>query len=174
MLPRGHMSSLVVGYDFSHTGHAALRRAVELASGEAHVLHVLCVLDRHEPLPSIPAEDGVDYRYVERVVRALDVAVRDELRATAPFADLPFHVHARIGKPANELVELAREVRADLVVVGSHGLTGLERLLVGSVSEKVTREANCSVEVVRGEPSHGRASLKAWRSFGSPTTHRSS
>src|SRR5215212_2589164 len=59
----GMMSSIVVGYDFSHTGHAALRRAVSVASDEAHVLHVLCVLDAHEPLPSIPAEDGVDYRY---------------------------------------------------------------------------------------------------------------
>jgi nucleotide-binding universal stress UspA family protein len=168
------MSSIVVGYDFSHTGHAALRRAVELAAGESSTLHVLCVLDPHDPLPSIPAEDGVDYRYVDRVMRALDVAVRDELRDTAPGADVPFHVHARIGKPAGELVTLAREVAADLVVVGSHGLTGLERLLVGSVSEKVTREANCSVEVVKGEATRGRASLQAWRSYGSPTTHRSS
>ena len=166
------MSSIVVGYDFSHTGHAALRRAVELASDEAHVLHVLCVLDKHEPLPSIPAEAGVDLRYVDRVMRALDVAVRDELRDVAPGADIPFHVYARIGKPATELVELAREVHANLVVVGSHGLVGLERLLVGSVSEKVLREANCSVEVVKGEHTHGRASLDAWRSYGSPTTHR--
>jgi len=168
------MPSIVVGYDFSHTGHAALRRAVELASDEAHTLHVLCVLDHHEPLPSIPAEDGVDYRYVDRVMRALDVAVRDELRDTAPGLDILFHVHARIGKPAAELVELAREVRADLVVVGSHGLTGLERLLAGSVSAAVMRDAICSVEVVKGEATRGHASLPSWRSYGSPTTHRSS
>lgn len=174
MLPVGHMSSIVVGYDFSHTGHAALRRAVFLASDEAHVLHVLCVLDAHEPLPSIPAEAGVDSRYVDLVTRALDVAVRDEMRDSAPGVEIPFHVHARIGKPAAELCELAREVGADLVVVGSHGLTGLERLLVGSVSEKVTREANCSVEVVKGEATQGHASLDSWRNYGSPTTHRSS
>ena len=168
------MSSIVVGYDFSHTGHAALRRAVILAAAEGHVLHVMCVLDASDPLPSIPADAGVDDHYVDRVMRALDVCVRDELLDTAPGVDIPFQVHARIGKPAKELVALAREVAAELVVVGSHELTGLERLLVGSVSAAVTREANCSVEVVKGGRSHGRASLEAWRNYGSPTTHRSS
>jgi hypothetical protein len=60
-----------------------------------------------------------------------------------------FFVHARIGKAAAEILELAREVGADLIIVGSHGLTGVERLLLGSTSEHVVREAGCPVEVAR-------------------------
>jgi hypothetical protein len=60
-----------------------------------------------------------------------------------------FFVHARIGRAVEEILLLCREVGADLVFVGSHGLTGLERMLVGSVSERVVREAHCPVMVVR-------------------------
>jgi hypothetical protein len=59
-------------------------------------------------------------------------------------------VHARIGaKPATEILQLAKEIGADLIIVGSHGLTGVERFLVGSTSERIVREAGCSVEIAR-------------------------
>jgi hypothetical protein len=52
-------------------------------------------------------------------------------------------------KPSRAILALAGEVGADLIIVGSHGLTGVERLLLGSTSETVVREAKCSVEVAR-------------------------
>jgi hypothetical protein len=64
-------------------------------------------------------------------------------------ADVQFFVHARIGKPAQEILALAAEVGADLIFIGSHGKTGVERLLLGSVSERVVREAGCPVLVAR-------------------------
>jgi nucleotide-binding universal stress UspA family protein len=55
----------------------------------------------------------------------------------------------REGDPASMIVEQAREWQADLIVVGSHGYTGLKRLVLGSVAQSVVSHAPCSVEVVR-------------------------
>ena len=141
--------NVVVGFDFSPSGRLALERAATLAARSPQcVLHVLSVLDAREAIPGIPAEDGVDYRYAEHVQEHLAREVWVELE-TAGAGTVHFFVHARIGKPAKELLELAREVGADLILLGNHGLTGLERLLIGSTSEKVVREAGCSVEIVR-------------------------
>ena len=62
-----------------------------------------------------------------------------------------FYVHARIGQPAEQLLQVARDVGADLILVGSHEGKGLERVVLGSVSEQVVREAGCTVEVVRAK-----------------------
>ena len=146
-----HFDHVVVGYDFSHTGHQALRRAVALAArGPQIVLHVICVIDPHEPIPSLPSYDGVDHIYAARVQEALAFEMQKELEAADVVGRVHFFVHARIGrKPADEILRLAGEVGAELIVIGSHGLTGLERLLLGSTSEKIVREAGCSVEVAR-------------------------
>jgi nucleotide-binding universal stress UspA family protein len=53
------------------------------------------------------------------------------------------------GEPATEIVHYARDAGIDLIVMGTHGRTGLDRLLMGSVAEKVMREAPCSVLVVK-------------------------
>jgi len=146
-----HVSHVVVGFDFSHSAHAALDRAVALAArAPHHVLHVACVIDPRTPIPSIPAYDGVDHMYAARIQEALAVTVQEVLDAAQPIGRVHFFVHARIaGDAADELCELAGEVGADLIIVGSHDLTGLERLLVGSVAERVVRHAGCSVEVAR-------------------------
>ena len=62
-------------------------------------------------------------------------------------------VHAnRIGQPADEITQYAKESKADLIVVGAHGTSLLTRMLIGSTSETVARHAPCSVLVVRGTP----------------------
>jgi nucleotide-binding universal stress UspA family protein len=143
-------SQVVVGYDFSHSGKAALYRAIALATrAPFHVLHVACIVDRHAPPPVIAHHGPVDYAYTERVQQALTDVISQELRATDTQGKVHFCVHVRIGKPAEELLALARDVGADLIIVGSQGLTGVERLVLGSVSEKIVREAKCTVEVAR-------------------------
>jgi len=62
---------------------------------------------------------------------------------------VPVEVVARQGDPATTIVEEARDWQADLIVVGSHGRTGIQRLLLGSVAQAVVSRASCSVEVVR-------------------------
>lgn len=143
-------SQVVVGYDFSHSGNAALYRAIALAvRAPFHVLHFACVVDRHAPLPVTGHHGQVDYEYTERVQQSLTDLITQELRAAEVQNRVHFFVHVRIGKPAEELLALARDVGADLIIVGSKGLTGVERFVLGSVSEKVVREAKCTVEVAR-------------------------
>jgi nucleotide-binding universal stress UspA family protein len=144
------ISPVVVGYDFSHSGRAALRRAVTLA-GRApfHVLHVVCVVDPKEAIPSLPSYNGVDYMYAARVQEALAAETQRELEQADVHGSVHFFVHARIGKAAPELLALAAEIGADLIIVGSKGMTGLERLILGSTSEQVMREAGCTVEIAR-------------------------
>jgi len=142
-------SQVVVGYDFSHSGNAALYRAIALAArAPFHVLHVACIVDRHAP-PVIAHHGPMDYAYTERLQQALTDVIAQELRAANTQGSVHFCVHVRIGKPAEELLELAHDVGADLIIVGSTGLTGVERLFLGSVSEKIVREAKCTVEVAR-------------------------
>ena len=145
------LTHVIVGYDFSHSAHPALQRGVAIASrAPSHVLHVISVIDPRATIPSIPSYDGVDYMYAARVQEVLAVHIQQELELANVQSRVHFFVHARIGeKPATEILELAREVGADLIIVGSHGLTGVERFLVGSTSERIVREAGCSVEIAR-------------------------
>ncbi|HLL21428.1 MAG TPA: universal stress protein [Kofleriaceae bacterium] len=147
------VSHVIVGYDFSQSAHAALQRAVAIVSrAPTHVLHVICVIDPRAPIPSVPSYDGVDLMYAARVQEVLAVHIQQELELSNVQSRVHFFVHARLGdKPAKEILELAEEVGADLIVVGSHGLTGVERFLVGSTSERIVREAGCSVEIARAK-----------------------
>lgn len=180
------ISPVVVGYDFSHSGRAALHRAVTLA-GRApfHVLHVVCAVDPREAIPALPSYNGVDYMYAARVQEALAAETQHELDRADVHGSVHFFVHARIGKPAPEILALAEEVGADLIIVGSRvgsradrkadrnadrkaaprtdgkadrkpgsrlggkRLIPLERLILGSTSEHIMREAGCTVEIAR-------------------------
>lgn len=142
-------SQVVVAYDFSHSGHAALERAVNVAlRAPWHVLHVVCVIDPKFPFPALPAKK-VDLAYADTVRAAVTDEIQYEL-GPGMRERVQFFVHSRIGKKAAvEILAVAEEVGADLVIVGSKGLTGLERAMLGSTSERVVREARCTVEVAK-------------------------
>ena len=135
---------VVVAYDFSPSAEEALIRAVDVAArAPQHVLHVICALDPRGQIRHVTAD------------QAASIQKQARERVTAAFAGRPtgaevqFYVHARIGSPAEEILDLAREIGADLLFIGSHGKTGVERWILGSVSERVVREAKCPVMVVR-------------------------
>jgi len=140
---------VVIGYDFSPSAEQALQRAVEVACrAPQHVLHVIAAIDPRNGLPVI-ATHKVDYAYAEQIQALVADHVKQAFAGRPSVSEVQFFVHARIGRPADEILDLAREVGADLVFVGSHSLTGLERLVLGSVSARVVREAHCPVMVVR-------------------------
>lgn len=133
---------VVVPFDFSEHAMAALRKAVAIVENpqQIHVLHVLPYL--------IPAEPGVVWATIDdssRIQHALEnmaVAIPEK-----EFGKVCLDV--RMGDPGHVASERAEELGADLIIVGSHGRTGLTRLVLGSVAERVTRLAHCPVLVVK-------------------------
>lgn len=141
---------IVVGVDFSPAGDRALREAVAVALHVGARLHLVHAI--HLPTPLAP----LDELRVEEHVWALagsELARRAEDAATGGLA---VSSEVRSGLPADMLCEVARERRADLLVVGSHGRSPLAHLVLGSVAERTLRHAPCPVLVVGGRERRGR------------------
>jgi nucleotide-binding universal stress UspA family protein len=143
---------VVVAYDFSPLSRTVLDRAIAMVvRAPFHVLHFVTVIDPHNGIPIVPAEGHIDYRYADRVRDQMAAAIAESFRAAAVSPEVHFFLHARIGKASDEILALANEVGADMIFIGTHGHTGLDRLLLGSVAERVVREAGCPVIVVRAK-----------------------
>src|SRR5260221_5139802 len=141
---------VVVAYDFSPFGRAVLDRAVALVSrAPFHVLHFITVIDPYGGVPFVKHQGKIDYRYADEVREAMAAEISKTLATISTTDEVQFVVHTRIGKPADEILDLAREIGADLILVGTHGHTGLTRLVMGSVAEHVVREAGSAVLVAR-------------------------
>lgn len=139
----------IVAYDFSPTSEEALTRAIDAASrAPQHVLHVVIAIDSARGLAILPT-DAVDYPYADKIQALAADRIGAALAGRGSADRVNFFIHARIGKPADEILDLADEIGADLIFIGSHGRTGVRRALLGSVSEHVVREARCPVMVAR-------------------------
>lgn len=145
----------VVAYDFSEPAHRAIEQAIELGQGrEGWDLHVLGVLDNRAGLGDITGANKLDYAAAEKSQEVIRASVQRMLLESGA-SPRNLYVHARIGTPAKEIVALAAEATADILVVGTHGRSGVGRWLLGSVAEKVVRYAPCPVLVARPHPEHG-------------------
>lgn len=132
--------------DFSDVSTKAEAYATALArryNARLHLLHV----DPPTPIMSPYGEMPVDIRLFEE---QRDQAEKDlaTARERARAAGVPAEASIRGGHPAREILAVADEFHADLVVIGTHGRGGVEHLLLGSVAEKVMRKAPCPVMVV--------------------------
>lgn len=128
--------------DFSHAGDAALEMATALARDTGATLLILHV---EEPPP---AYGGGELYY--GVPDPVTEDLRKMLQAIRP-ADSRVPVQRRLvtGEPASTIAKVAEEEDVDLIVMGTHGRTGLSRLLMGSVAEAVVRRARCPVLTYR-------------------------
>jgi nucleotide-binding universal stress UspA family protein len=144
--------------DFSEEGQAAEARALELAralGAELVYVHV----NVETPLYGEAAFAMAD---VERVYEAQRRWAEDTLRARAAAAEkagVRPRAVLRVGVPFEQIVAAAGEEAADMIVIGTHGRSGINRLLMGSVAERVVRLAPCPVLTVR--PANGRAHERA-------------
>lgn len=133
---------IVVPFDFSDESTDAIRMAL-LMSDQRENIHVVHVL---APLPTMDPEyvwiDDIDARRNDHVT----VSINDALEKLG--AD-GLQVHTTLGDAGTEIVALADELDADLIVIPSHGRTGVKRFLLGSVAERVVRLAHCPVFVLK-------------------------
>lgn len=150
---------IVVAVDYSDSARLALERAFELAAEKPNAkLHVLNVLPVYEPAAvdssnaawprALPSFEESTERLRTHVAEA-----RAGYEAAHPDREAGFletmAVHQRVSDPSVEIAQLAADVEADLVVVGTHGRRGIARLIMGSVAEATIRLAPCTVLVVR-------------------------
>ncbi len=148
--PTTRTIQVVVGFDFTESSEAALDRAVTLAHRAGlHVFHFACIIDHRAGVAAVPAEGKFDHLYADKVQEHVARRVEAAFAANRVSDSVEFFVHARFGDPAKEILLLAQGVGADLIIVGSKGITGIERVLLGSVSESIVRSAGCGVMVAR-------------------------
>jgi nucleotide-binding universal stress UspA family protein len=155
---------IVVGIDHSEVSCLALREAQRQAAlherAVIHTLHVapVAVTYSHGLFPISPLlADGSVSRALERLERFV-AHERDEYRAETASTEVgapEFVSHIRIANPSDDISELARGLNAQLIVVGTHGRSGLARLLLGSVARDVVASAPRQVLVVREGEARG-------------------
>ena len=144
---------IVVGIDYSPASDLALERALELAaarsSAEVHVVNVVRLYGGQALLDS-PGESGIEsVTLADATNRVERYAERRRQAFSGSLASVSVRAHLRLEAPAHEIAQLAADLEADLVVVGTEGRRGIARLLLGSVAEDVVRLAPCPVLVVR-------------------------
>ena len=137
-----HKGNVVVPVDFSDVSFTAVERALDFVDSprRIHVIHVLPELVSGEP--------GMVWGTVDNENRRehAKAALREKL-SDARYEGIDIVVG--FGDPAHEVAEYAKSTGADLIVIPSHGRTGIARFLIGSVAERVVRLAPCSVVVLR-------------------------
>ena len=142
---------IVVGTDGSETASAAVRQAIDLAKLSGATLNIVSA---YQPVPKrrvqseqegAPADIAHEIGPREDVNLVLDAAAA-KARA-AGIGDVS--THPIEADPADAILNVVEEIKADLIVVGNKGMTGARRYLLGSVPNNVSHHAPCSVIIVR-------------------------
>ncbi|MCB1052511.1 MAG: universal stress protein [Acidobacteria bacterium] len=128
---------IVVACDFQPSCLSAIKTAQHLAASSGAQLDVVHVLD-FRLLPEFPGSQNIQD---DQLVRLKKWCEDHEIQNASQTVE--------VGVPSTEIVHHADETNADLIVVGSHGRSGLSHFLLGSVAEQVLRKANCPVLVVK-------------------------
>jgi nucleotide-binding universal stress UspA family protein len=124
------IGSIVVGTDGSDTAKEAVRQATEFAKALDAKLHLVSAYE--------PIGEG---RLREERQQVAGGSIEE--------AGVQVETYAREGDPADAILDVAEEQNADLIVVGNKGMTGAKRFLLGSVPNKVSHHAPCSVMIIR-------------------------
>lgn len=148
---------ILVPIDFSEASEPTLAHARRIArrfGARLALLHLVEPVAVPGPYGSLPGLRPMTLDY-----DALAAGAKEKLedlmhstRTTPAAEDVPFKTYSFCGVPRMDIVGFAGQLRADLIVIGSHGRTGLPRLLLGSTAEQVVRTADCPVLVVKTGP----------------------
>lgn len=147
--------AIVVGTDFSETAEQAVRHAAELAKAFGAKLHIVTAF-KPAMTASIAASSleamaagGAEF------LQEADSAIANEVESTLRDLEeklsgdgVRAQTHGAAGEPADALIEVAEQTKADLIVVGNRGMGGVKRFVLGSVPNKISHHSPCSVLIV--------------------------
>ena len=147
---------ILAAIDFTPITGEVIKTAIEIARCNNSQIDLVYVVEPYE-FPIVATVDGImvppeDLTALEEVNNRLKEEAKKEIER---FADkikeggVSVSTHVLEGEPFEEILDFAEENGNDLIIVGAHGKSGLKRLLIGSVSEKVVRKARVPVLVVR-------------------------
>jgi nucleotide-binding universal stress UspA family protein len=134
--------NIVLAYDGSKYSNKALQEAISIAKSSGGSLLILSIVDITDEFES--EAPGLTDKMTEKLLKLAQKALEKALAAKVK-ARLEVHV----GDAYEMIVDIAKKKKADIIVMGSHGRTGLTRLLMGSVTSRVIGHAPCSVLVVK-------------------------
>jgi nucleotide-binding universal stress UspA family protein len=137
---------ILVPTDGSAGSARVLEHAVGLAAVHGATVHALYVINSGS-FAGLPMESS--WEGLDEMLRSDGEAAMEEVRAVAADAGVPVETTVAEGTPSREIVRFAEQEGCDLVVMGTHGRGGIDRLLLGSVAEKVVRASEVPVLTVR-------------------------
>lgn len=144
---------IVIGVDYSEPSTRAMRAALDIALHRESQIYAVTVAEGFGP--GRPAAESAEMQqtFHDEAQRTLDRWLGQELdeleKRGAKLNRKRIAAAVDFGKAADAILEMADDVQADLVVLGTHGRKGIERLVVGSVAIDVLKRAHCPVLVVR-------------------------
>jgi nucleotide-binding universal stress UspA family protein len=145
-----HITRILCPVDFSECSDHALRYAQDLAEAFGAELKLLHVVE----VPFLPSYSMAGVPDLSMPIEQLEEGAREHLekvleRTRQQVEGIEVSGEVRPGTAFVEIIDTAREMDADLIVMGTHGRSGLKQLLIGSVAEKVVRKAPCPVLTVK-------------------------
>ena len=140
---------ILVPTDFSPGAEEALEHAIEFArtfSAEIHLVHSFAT----NPGCITPYSPGVPYEMIAAIRKAAASRLTEEVE-TVKQAGIEVREHLVEEHPSQAIASVAEQIEADLIIMGTRGLTGLKHIMLGSVAERVVRIAPCPVLTVGGK-----------------------
>ena len=141
------INNILCPTDFSDTANKALTYAAEMALKYDATLHVVSVINEIHGFDSFQVLAITPDEIHEHMMKITKDKL-EQLTADIP-SSIPRHTAVFEGHPPTEITRAAVEFDCDMIVIASHGRTGLEHILIGSVAEAVTRHAHCPVLIVK-------------------------
>ena len=134
--------SIVLAYDGSKFSNKALQEAINIAKSSGGSLLILSIVDITDEFEA--QAPGLTDRMTEKLLKLSQKALQK-----AVTAKVKAKIEVHVGDAYEMIVDISKKKKADIIVMGSHGRTGLTRLLMGSVTSRVIGHAPCSVLVVK-------------------------
>ena len=145
------IASIVVGTDGSETAGKAVQEAGELAVQLGAVMEIVSAYEPvgRQRLREEARQVPEDMQWMVTAREDVDATLREAAEKLKEMGVKEVNVHPREGDPADAILDVAEERGSDLIVVGNKGMSGAKRFLLGSVPNKVSHHAPCSVLIIR-------------------------